>query len=135
MLTYGDGVSDVTIDELVRFHQAHGKLATLTAVQPGGRFGVLDIDEGNTITSFREKAKEDGGWINGGFMVLEPNIFDYLSTDENCVFEHTPLRQLSHDGQLAAYKHDGFWQCMDTQRDKLLLESYWQNGAAPWKLW
>ena len=134
-MLFRSGVSDVAIDELVRFHQSHGKLATMTAIQPGGRFGVLAIDDDNVITSFREKAKADGGWINGGFMVLEPKIFDYLSTDENCVFEHTPLRQLSHDGQLAAYKHDGFWQCMDTQRDKHLLEERWQKGDCPWKVW
>ncbi len=135
MLTYGDGVSDVNVNELVKFHQTHGKLATMTAIQPGGRFGVLDIDESSTITSFREKAKEDGGWINGGFMVLEPGVFDYVTTDENCIFEQEPLRKLSQDGQLAAYKHDGFWQCMDTQRDKHLLEERWQTGHSPWKVW
>ena len=135
MLTYGDGVSDVAIDELVRFHQSHGKLATLTAIQPGERFGVLAIDDDNVITSFREKAKEDGGWINGGFMVLEPSVFDYVSADEHCVFERSSLHELSRDGQLAAYKHNGFWQCMDTQRDKNLLERLWYSGEAAWKVW
>ena len=135
MLTYGDGVSDVNIEQLVQFHKSHGKLATMTAIQPGGRFGVLDIAEDNTITSFREKAKEDGGWINGGFMVLEPEVFDYVTADEDCVFEQAPLRQLSSDEQLAAYKHDGFWQCMDTQRDKTVLEGLWKSSDVPWKVW
>ena len=135
MLTYGDGVSDVNIEQLVQFHKSHGKLATMTAIQPGGRFGVLDIAEDSTITSFREKAKEDGGWINGGFMVLEPEVFDYVTADEDCIFEQAPLRSLSSDGQLAAYKHDGFWQCMDTQRDKNVLEGLWRERRAPWKMW
>ena len=135
MLTYGDGVSDVNISELVRFHQSHGKLATMTAIQPGGRFGVLDIADDAAITSFREKAKEDGGWINGGFMVLEPGVFDYVTSKEDCVFEQAPLRKLSRDGQLAAYKHNSFWQCMDTQRDKGVLEELWNSDDAPWKVW
>ena len=135
MLTYGDGVSDINIQELVQYHQSHGRLATMTAIQPGGRFGVLDIAKDATITSFREKAKEDGGWINAGFMVLEPGVFDYVTPDEDCVFEQAPLRNLSANGQLAAYKHDGYWQCMDTQRDKTVLEERWGNGDAPWKVW
>lgn len=135
MLTYGDGVSDVNIKELLKFHFAHGKLATMTAIQPGGRFGVLDIAENAMIQSFREKAKEDGGWINGGFMVLEQGVLDYVSPEEDCVFEQQPLRRLSADGQLAAYKHGGFWQCMDTQRDKNVLENMWNNDQAAWRVW
>ena len=135
MLTYGDGVSDVNISELVQFHQSHGRLATMTAIQPGGRFGVLDIAEDAAITSFREKAKEDGGWINGGFMVLEPGVFDYVTSEEDCVFEQAPLRGLSSDGQLAAYKHNGFWQCMDTQRDKCVLEKMIEENRAAWMSW
>lgn len=135
MLTYGDGVSNVDLDALVRTHQTSGKAVTLTAIQPGGWFGVLDIEDSTgTITAFREKAREDGGWINAGFMVLEPKVFEYLDGD-GCILERAPLEQMSHDGLVGVYKHGGFWQCMDTQRDKLLLESYWQNGTAPWKLW
>lgn len=135
MLTYGDGVSDVNINELVAFHKKHGKLATMTAIQPGGRFGVLDISDNNMITCFREKAKEDGGWINGGYMVLEPGVLDYVSLDESCIFEQQPLHSLSTDGQLAAFKHNGFWQCMDTQRDKIVLENMWNNHSPAWKVW
>lgn len=135
MLTYGDGVSDVDIDKLVEFHKAHGKLATITAIQPGGRFGVLDMDkETGQVHNFKEKAKEDGGWINGGFMVLEPGIMDYIE-DNMTLFEREPMAGLAKDGQLAAYRHDGFWQCMDTLRDKKLLEYYWENNKAPWKRW
>lgn len=135
LLTYGDGVSDVNIPELVAYHKQSGKTATITAVQPGGRFGVLDIDEStNIIRGFTEKSTEDGGWINGGFMVMEPGIFSYL-TGDNCTLERTPLEQLSKEGKMQAYKHTGFWQCMDTQRDKYLLEQLWDNGQAPWKIW
>lgn len=134
-LTYGDGVSDIDINDLLEHHKASGKTATITAIQPGGRFGVLDIDDDNTIRSFVEKAKEDGGWINGGFMVLEPKVFDYLSEKDNCVFEREPMINMAKDAQLNAYKHTGFWQCMDTQRDKNALERLWQSGQAPWKRW
>lgn len=135
-LTYGDGVSDVNIAELLEFHKKSGKKATLTAIQPGGRFGVLDIDhENGGVQSFVEKAKEDGGWINGGFMVLEPECFDYMSESENCVLEREPIMNLAKEGQLKAFKHQGFWQCMDTQRDKGLLESLWESNNAPWKRW
>ena len=134
MLTYGDGVSDVNIKELLDYHIVHNKLATLTAIQPGGRFGVLDINNLNHINSFVEKAKEDGGWINGGFMVLEPEILEYIKNDET-IFEKDPLEKLATFGELQAYKHSGFWQCMDTQRDKLLLEELWEKGNAPWKKW
>ncbi len=133
LLTYGDGVSDVDILKLVEFHRAHGKIATMTAVQPEGRFGVLDL-EGHTIRAFREKAKSDSGWINGGFMVLEPAIFDYIEGDST-VLEREPLETIAAQGQLQAYKHEGFWQCMDTQRDKQLLEKLWASGEAPWKVW
>lgn len=134
MLTYGDGVSDVALDKLIEFHRAHGKEATLTAIQPGSRFGMLDITEENDVIGFAEKRKEDGGWINGGFMVLEPSIIDRIEGD-NTVFEREPLESCARDGQLSAFKHDGFWQCMDTMRDKELLEKLWTSGAAPWKKW
>jgi len=133
MLTYGDGVSDVDLNGLLDQHKKSGKNATLTGIQPGGRFGVLDVlDE--TVTGFREKAKEDGGWINGGFMVLEPEIFERLSGDA-CVLEREPLETLAQEGKLGIYKHNGFWQCMDTQRDKVKLEELWNSGNAPWRVW
>jgi len=135
MLTYGDSVCDADINEIEKFHFGHGKVATITAIQPGGRFGVIDIHTDGTITSFREKSKEDGGWINGGFMVLQPEIFDYIPDGDDAVFEREPLEKLAARGQLVAYKHNGFWQCMDTLRDKLLLEEYLAKGQAPWKVW
>lgn len=134
MLTYGDGVSDVDINALIEFHKAHGRIATLTAIQPGGRFGRLDIDNDECIKSFEEKSKDDGGWINGGFMVLNPEILDYIAGDET-VLERYPLETIAAEGQLNAYRHDGFWQCMDTLRDKELLEKLWESGQAPWKTW
>ena len=134
MLTYGDGVSDVDLNALLAQHKSSGKTVTLTGVQPGGRFGVLEL-EGETIVSFREKAKADGGWINGGFMVMEPGVFDYLSAEESCVLERGPLETLAQEGMLGIYKHPGFWQCMDTQRDRLLLEDYWESENAPWRVW
>ena len=136
MLTYGDGVSDVDLNALLRQHRHSGKVVTLTGIQPGGRFGVLDLDEGSdTIVGFREKAREDGGWINGGFMVAQPELFDYLSAEEACVLERTPLETLAREGKLGIYKHYGFWQCMDTQRDKGWLEALLQKGGAPWVVW
>ncbi|TCO76460.1 glucose-1-phosphate cytidylyltransferase [Marinisporobacter balticus] len=135
MLTYGDGVSDINITDLLKFHKQIGKTATLTAIQPGGRFGVLDIEDDNTtIKSFVEKAKEDGGWINGGYMVLEPGIFDYIEGD-TIILEKEPLENLAKKEMLNAYKHYGFWQCMDTQRDKALLERLWAENNAKWKVW
>lgn len=134
LLTYGDGVSDVNITEVVKFHKKHGKLATITSVQPGGRFGVLDIEEDDRIQSFREKSKEDGGWINAGFMILQPDVFSYIR-DENESFEGYPLETLANTNQLMAYRHTGFWQCMDTLRDKNILEELWERGQAPWKQW
>ena len=133
MLTYGDGVSNVDLNALLNQHRSSGKTVTLTGIQPGGRFGVLDL-EGQTVTGFREKAKEDGGWINGGFMVMNPEVFDYLSPEERCILERTPLEALAQEGKLGIYKHPGFWQCMDTQRDKNRLESLWNGGNAPWKV-
>nr|WP_294492563.1 glucose-1-phosphate cytidylyltransferase [uncultured Anaerosporobacter sp.] len=135
MLTYGDGVSNVDINDLVRYHKEHGKIATMTAVQPGGRFGVLEITEDEEITKFSEKSKEDGGWINAGFMVLEPGIFNYLNEDSNLVFEQEPLKNLAKDGQLMAYKHKDFWHCMDNLRDKNDLERLLIEGRAPWVKW
>lgn len=134
MLTYGDGVSDIDIKALTDFHETHGKTATITAIQPGGRFGTLDIDKDQTINSFKEKSKEDGGWINGGFMILNPQMIDYIK-DDSTVFEKQPLENIAKEGQLAAYKHHGFWQCMDTLRDKQLLEDLWTKNKAPWKVW
>jgi glucose-1-phosphate cytidylyltransferase len=135
MLTYGDGVSDVDIPRLVDFHYSNGKIVTMTAVQPGGRFGVLNIDNTtDSIVGFVEKAVEDGGWINGGFMVMEPAIFDYLDSDQT-ILEKEPLERLSKDSNMCAYKHRGFWHCMDTLRDKYVLEDYWKKSEAPWKFW
>ena len=134
MLTYGDAVSDVNIQELVYFHKEHKKTATLTAVNVGQRFGVLEIDEMDGINSFREKESTDGARINAGYMVLEPNIFDLISGDKT-VFEKEPLEQVAACGELKAYKHNGFWQCMDTKREKEKLEEMWGAGTAPWKLW
>lgn len=134
MLTYGDGVCDIDIRELEKFHHAHGKTATITAVQPGGRFGALDIESTGLIQSFTEKKKEDGGWINGGYMVFNPEIFDRLAGDST-VLERGPLEGLAEAGQLMAYQYDGFWQCMDTLRDKLYLEELLTQKRAPWKVW
>jgi len=131
MLTYGDGLSDVNIAELVKFHKKSGKMATLTAVQPEGRFGVLDLS-GDSVNAFREKNQSDVDWINGGFMVLEPGIFDLIEGDST-VFEKYPLEQAALRGDLMAYKHEGFWLPMDTQRDKNKLESLWDTGNPPWK--
>jgi glucose-1-phosphate cytidylyltransferase len=135
MLTYGDGVSDIDIRKLLEYHKEKKHIATVSAVRPGGRYGVLDIDETSSITSFREKAVEDGGWINAGFMVLEQEIFDYIKDDDLEAFEKRPLENLAADRQLNAYKHEGFWKCMDTQRDKYALEELWNTGKAPWKVW
>jgi len=134
MLTYGDGVSDVNIRELLDFHAKHGKIATITAIHLGGRFGVIDIDKNNSIFGFAEKSKEAGGLINGGFMVMNPEVLDYIDGDET-IFEKDPLENLALEGELKAYRHDGFWQCMDTQRDKHLLEELWTKKEAPWHIW
>ena len=132
MLTYGDGVSNVNINELIRFHESHGKICTITTVQPEGRFGAIDFD-GNRVTSFREKSKDDVPYINGGYMVMRPEIFDYIKDD--VMLEQEPMDKLIQDGEVMAYKYNGFWQCMDTIRDKRKLESLWNSGQAPWKLW
>ena len=136
MLTYGDGVSDVNIAELVKFHKESKRLATLTAVQPSGRFGVLDLDESNTIRSFQEKPKTaSSAWINAGFFVLEPQIFDYITEGDKTIWERTPLMNLARDGELKAYKHNGFWHPMDMLKDKVELNAMWESGKAPWKVW
>lgn len=134
-LTYGDGVSDIDISKLLEDHKAKGKIGTITAIQPGGRFGVLGIGEDNQVNSFNEKAKEDGGWINAGFMVFESEIFKYIGNGSDIVFERDPLENLAADGELNAYRYEGFWKCMDTQRDKIQLEDLWISGTAPWKRW
>lgn len=134
MLTYGDGVSNVDLDALLDFHKKHGKIATITGVNIGQRFGVLEVEEDGAIQAFREKNDDDGKMVNGGFMVMEPGVFDYIEGDST-VFEKAPLENLSRDGQLMAYGHDGFWKCMDTQRDRMQLEEMWQSGHAPWKIW
>jgi len=131
--TYGDGVSDVNISELVEFHAKQKRLATLTAVQPPGRFGALNI-HGDEIRSFEEKPEGDGAWVNGGFFVLSPEVIDYIDGDD-CTWEQEPLQKLAADGQLSAFHHQGFWQPMDTLRDKEHLEQLWQSGKAPWKVW
>lgn len=134
MLTYGDGVSDVNIQDLVDFHQAHGKIATITTVNVGQRFGIIDMDEDNAIHSFREKSDLDGSMINGGFMVFQPQIFDFIQGDDT-VFEREPLETVANMNELRGFRHTGFWHCMDTQRDKQNLEKLWDSGNAPWKLW
>jgi glucose-1-phosphate cytidylyltransferase len=134
MLTWGDGVSDVNIHELLSFHRSHGKLATLTAVRPPARYGYMKL-EMNRVTEFTEKPQIGEGWINGAFFVLEPGVFDYIDDDDATVWEREPLERLAKDGQLMAYQHKSFWQCMDTLREKYKLESYWQTGNAPWKIW
>jgi glucose-1-phosphate cytidylyltransferase len=131
--TYGDGLADVDVGRLVEFHRRGGRLATVTAVRPPGRFGALSMD-GASVSGFAEKPLGDGGWINGGFFVLEPGVFRYLHGDED-VWEHAPLEGLARDGQLDAYRHEGFWQPMDTLREKNLLEELWHKGDAPWKSW
>lgn len=136
MLTYGDGVADINIPELLKFHQEGGNLATVTAVQPLGRFGALNIDSSGGITSFNEKPKGDGSWINGGYFVLEPEIFDYIENNrDNIVWEREPLESLAKDSKIDAFRHSGFWKAMDTMRDKLELTDMWMTGNAPWKVW
>ena len=133
MLTWGDGVADIRLDRLLDFHRSHGKLATLTAVRPPARYGHLDLD-GDRIREFSEKPQTREGWINGAFFVLEPGVFDYIDGDST-QFEHEPLENLAAEGQLMAYRHDSYWQCMDTLREKYILENYWNSGKAPWRVW
>lgn len=134
MLTYGDGVADINLNRLLAFHKSHGRTATITAVQPSGRFGALDMDENDHVISFKEKPKGDNAWINGGFFVLEAKIFDYIEGDRT-VWEREPLEYLAKEGELAAYRHTGFWQPMDTLRDKNQLDELWGSGKPPWKTW
>ena len=134
MLTYGDGVSDVSLEHLLAFHLTHRKYATVTSVQPSGKFGALDLDDKNQVISFLEKPKGDGSWINGGFFVLQPEIFNYLEGDAT-IWEREPLEFLAKEEQLMAFKHEGFWKPMDTLRDKIELENLWNNSVAPWKVW
>ena len=131
--TYGDGVSDINISDTIKFHKNHGKLATVSAVTPPGRFGILDL-EGAQVNSFIEKPRNEGGMINGGFFVLSPEVINYIA-DDSVVWEQFPLNQLANEGQLMAYRHDGFWQPMDTLREKVMLEELWATGNAPWKKW
>lgn len=134
MLTYGDGVANVDIAALLQYHQSHGKIATITTVNVGQRFGIIDVDGSGKIEAFREKNEADGSLINGGYMVMNPGVFDYIEGDST-VLEKEPLENLAKDGQLMAYHHTGFWHCMDTQRDKKRLEEMWNSGNAPWKTW
>lgn len=134
MLTYGDGVADININELVNYHKDHGKLATITSTQPSGRFGALNLSDDNVVYSFQEKPKGDGAWINAGFFVMEPEIFNYIENDDT-ILEKEPLENIARNGELITYKHKGFWQPMDTLRDRNLLEELWKSGMAPWKVW
>lgn len=135
MLTYGDGVSDVDVNELVEFHNNHGKAITMTAVQPEGRFGSLQITNENKVISFQEKPKGDGSWINAGYFVCQPEVFDYITNGDKTIFERAPLENLASDGQLFTFKHSGFWKPMDTLRDKIQLEEMIEQGTAPWIKW
>lgn len=136
LLTYGDGLADVNLKQLIDYHHEHGKIATVTAVQPAGRFGLLGIEDNARVSNFKEKTLGDGGWINGGFFVLKPDVFDYLpENSDNLMWEDEPLEKLSQDNQLMAFKHQGFWQCMDAMRDKEILEQLWKSGQAKWKMW
>ncbi len=134
MLTYGDGVADINIDELIAFHKKHGKAITMTSVQPEGRFGSLLL-ENDKVLSFQEKPKGDGAWVNAGYFVCQPEVFDYIPIGDNVIFEREPLENLANDGQLYTYKHEGFWKPMDTQRDKSQLEDMIDNNKAPWIKW
>lgn len=133
MLTWGDGVSDVDLDRLLEFHRSHGRLATMTTVRPPARYGHVETD-GDRVVEFSEKPQTSEGWINGAFFVLEPQVFDYIDNDAT-QWEHEPLEQLAKDGELMAYRHHGFWQCMDTPREKHILEEMWRTEMAPWKVW
>ena len=134
MLTYGDGVSNINISELVKFHKSNKKAVTVTAVQPDSRFGVLDINANNEVKSFMEKPKGDIGWINGGFFVCEPGVFKYIKGDDT-IWERDPLENIAKDNNLSAYKHEGFWKPMDSLKDKQDLNKFWDNNKAEWKLW
>lgn len=135
MLTYGDGVSDINIEELVKFHKSHGKAMTITSVQPEGRFGALNIDDNNQVREFTEKPKGDGNWINAGFFVCEPEVFNYITEGDSAIFEQAPLMQMAKDGEIFTFKHEGFWKPMDSLKDKNDLNKLWDSGKAPWKTW
>jgi glucose-1-phosphate cytidylyltransferase len=135
LLTYGDGVADIDMDALLSFHRSHGKILTMTAVQPDGRFGTFTAGAAARVQSFTEKPKGEGSWINGGFFVCEPRLLDYITAGDRTVFEREPMQNLASAGELFAYYHDGFWKCMDTLRDKQELNQLWQSGAAPWRTW
>lgn len=135
LLTYGDGVSNVNITELLKFHQTHGKYCTVTAVQPSGRFGAINLSPDNQVQSFMEKPKGDGAWINGGFFVCEPEIFNYIKDGDSTIWEREPMEKIAEEGQMVAFKHDKFWKPMDTLRDKMELEEEWNQGNARWKIW
>lgn len=134
MMTYGDSVSDVDLSKLLEFHKSNGKKATITAINVDQRFGVIDIDKEDKVSDFKEKTEGDGSWINGGFMVLEPSVLDYIEGD-GTAFEKGPLQMLSKEGELKAYRHNGFWKCMDTKREMEELQEMWNNNTAPWKVW
>lgn len=135
MLTYGDGVANININDLVKFHKQHGKLMTMTSAQPDGRFGALDIGPDNQVKEFKEKPKGDGSWINAGYFVCEPEVFNYITEGDSTVFEQNPLQNLAKDGEIYTYKHEGFWMPMDTLRDKQTLSKMWETQKAPWKIW
>lgn len=135
MLTYGDGISDINIEELVNFHKAHGKAMTMTSAQPEGRFGALNITDNNEVSNFLEKPKGDVGWINAGFFVCEPIVFDYITEGDGTVFEQAPLQNLAKDGEIFTFKHEGFWKPMDSLKDKNDLNKLWDTNQAPWKVW
>lgn len=136
MLTYGDGVSNVDINKLIEFHHGHGKIATVTSIQLDARFGGMDLNIDGTVRSFREKAKDDGKWINGGYFILKPEVFKYLDGNmQDVMWEDSPLEKLSKDGELMGFQHKGFWKCMDALRDKIELENLWKNNKAEWKVW
>ncbi|NOX16374.1 MAG: glucose-1-phosphate cytidylyltransferase [Epsilonproteobacteria bacterium] len=135
MLTYGDGVADINIEELVKFHKSNKKALTMTSAQPEGRFGALNIGENNQVKEFKEKPKGDGSWINAGYFVCEPKVFEYIDSGDDIIFEQEPLKSLAKKGEIFTYKHDSFWMPMDTLRDKHKLQELWDNGKAPWKIW
>ena len=135
MLTYGDGVADINIKELLKFHKSHGKLLTITSAQPDGRFGALDIDDKNKVNEFKEKPKGDGSWINAGYFVCEPEVLEYIKEGDETVFEQSPLKNLAKKGEIYTYKHNSFWMPMDTIRDKNVLNDLWLNNKAEWKTW
>lgn len=135
MLTYGDGVSNIDIKKLVNYHKEHGKLCTVTSVQPSGRFGALDLTNDMSVNSFLEKPKGDGSWINGGYFVCQPEVFDYITEGDSTVWEQKPMEQIASDGQMKAFKHEGFWRPMDTLKDKHDLNEMWDTNNSPWKIW